>query len=202
MPGGEKWSVNPCFGLTAPGVPVDFTTALAAANAAAGVTVPADLRTLNVTGVTVTDFRLEARDWDGSLESVAQVQKTPAIGGTGSAAHPYQTSLVFSLRTLNATARGKGRLYWPATGVAVDNTSLRISDTTRGIVTTAMKTYLSGIETAMKAVAGLSSLRLVVWSRSNAAGYYVDRILGGDVLDTQRRRRDALVEGISQVAYP
>lgn len=202
MPNGEKWTVNPVFGFPAPGLPIDFDTALAVAVNVAGVPVPSGMSSMNVAAVTVNNVRVEARDWDGTLENVAESIKSPAAAGSGGAAHSFQSSAVFSLRTANGTARGKGRLYWPATGATLSTSTLRLSDTDRDNYLAAFKTYLSGIEDNIQAVAGLSSARLVVWSRANQAGYYVNKIMLGNILDTQRRRRDALVEGYSQVAFP
>jgi len=59
---------------------------------------------------------------------------------------------------------------------------------------------LSGLEAAMEAA--IPNLRLCVWSRASSAAIPVTSIRGGDVLDVQRRRRDALTENYQSVAYP
>jgi len=48
----------------------------------------------------------------------------------------------------------------------------------------------------------LDGVALAVWSRKNADLYVVNSIQTGDVLDVQRRRRDAEVENYNVLAYP
>jgi len=43
---------------------------------------------------------------------------------------------------------------------------------------------------------------LAVWSRTLATTLGVTRIQMGDVLDTQRRRRDSQVENYQELAFP
>lgn len=202
LPGGEVWSVNPCFQTDSPGPIVDYTLALALANAAASVTVPGALKSLWNGSTTLTDFQVEARLQGGALESVARVSYPGLATGTGAVPHPFQTSIVSSLRTANSSASGRGRLYWPATGAAIDNTTLRPSGTNIGLWLAAVKTYLSGIEAAMTTALGTGGLSLSVWSRKGPGIYPVNRIIMGDILDVQRRRRDTLKETAQVLSYP
>lgn len=198
MPGGEVWSVNPCFGYEAPGHSFSEEELNDIAVAVAAVDIGGLQATMS--GFTnVRDVRVEARTWAGALEGVAEATRSSPINGSGSSRHPYQTSVVFSLRTLSTSARGKGRLYWPATGVAIDTDSLRMSSTTRDAIAEAAVDWLGAVETAIHGV--VAGAQLIVWSRTDEAGRYVNRVLVGDVLDTQRRRRDTLVESTVTVPY-
>lgn len=192
MPGGEVWSVNPCFWLNDFSVPVTFAQVQAVAQALAPLAIASDLRTLNVAGVLVTGYRVEARTFAGALEQVAESASTAPSFGQGAAKLPYQSSVVLSLRSDTPGAKGRGRLYWPATAVSLLDTNLRISTPSKENIALAAKTYLSGMETAVKAT--FDTAVLAVWSRVDLAARPVTKILVGDLLDVQRRRRDALAE--------
>lgn len=198
MPGGEVWSVNPCFGYVAPGLPFSEEDLNEIATAVAAVEI-GSLQTLMSGFTNVQGVRVEARNWDGTMDGAAEATRSSFINGSGSSRHPYQTSVVFSLRTLNPSQRAKGRLYWPATGTPIDTDSLRLSSTTRDAIAAGAVTYLEAVETAINSV--VDGARLIVWSRASAAGYYVTRVVVGDVLDTQRRRRDTLVENYTSADY-
>lgn len=200
LPNGEEWSVNPIFAVEPPGVAIDYTEANDIATAVNAVTVPTVLRgVMSNPGTTVSGVRVEARTLAGALESVAEQARAVPITGSGAASHPYQTSIVCSLRTATAGARGRGRLYWPATGANLDSSTLRLSAIATSDLATAFQTYLSGIEAAVQATIAMS--RLVVWSRASSTLRDVDRLMVGDVLDVQRRRRDALTESYAIVTY-
>ena len=200
MPTGEKWSVNPVYSIGgdfgAPTTPAQLVTV---ADAILSVTIPGLVLALNVAAVTHQGVRVEARDLDGTLENLAERALTTPVAGTGVASHPFQTSVVSSLRTAHPGATGRGRLYWPATGLTAVPSTLRISGTNTSATAGAIRDYLGAIETAIEAT--FTGTSLCVWSRKNAALYPVDRIQVGDVFDVQRRRRDSLVENIATVTY-
>ena len=200
MPGGEVWSVNPVFSVEPPGLTLTFADLQSIATAAAAVGVPTDLRTLNVAGVTVNTIRVEARTITGVLEGLAEAAVSSPSFGQGAAKLPYQSSVVLSLRTTTPGGRGRGRLYWPSTAVSLLDTTLRISTPTPANIANAAKTYLSGIRTAVRTVIPLSNL--VVWSRASLNTHNVSSLLVGDIVDTQRRRRDALSEAFTTVSFP
>jgi len=58
---------------------------------------------------------------------------------------------------------------------------------------------LSAIEAAIEVT--LTGVALSVWSRKLSALRTVTSLQAGDVLDVQRRRRDALIENYASVAY-
>lgn len=202
MPGGEEWSVNPCFAIGGDfGDTVTAADALAIATAIGGQSLGTGITAL-MNGVTTwSSVRVEARTWAGTLESQGEFVKGTATAGTGPQNHPYQTSAVFSLRTDTPGASGRGRMYWPATGVSINSADLRIAGTTNSNAVAAMKTFLSGSTTLIDGILGSAST-LIVWSRKNLVGYPVRSIQMGNVADVQRRRRDQLAEGYAAVAYP
>lgn len=202
MPNGEEWSVNPVFAIGGDfGEPVTAAEANTIATAIAARAVPAGLLALNPGVVTVTGVRVEARTVGGVLEALGEANRGTPAAGTSSGSHGFSAAMVMSLRTALPGASGRGRLYWPACGVTMNNLTLRINAADITAALTGIKTYLSGIDTDIEAtLAGAASL--VVWSRKSAVLTAVNSIQIGDVLDTQRRRRDVIVEGYQSTTYP
>jgi hypothetical protein len=200
LPGGEEWSVNPCFTLDDTGTTVTYDQLNTVVSAINSISIPTSVRLMQSTSTNNTGCRVEARKLTGELEALAEGVRGTAIPGTGTSAHSYQTALVTSLRTAQAGATGRGRVYWPATGMIVSASSLRPSAADVTSALAGVKTYLAAITTAIAPTLG--SAPLIVWSRSSGGRYLVNRLLMGDVLDVQRRRRDAAVESYQQLVYP
>jgi hypothetical protein len=201
LPAGEVWSVNPVFQVDDASTSTDFTKVQAVATAVAAIVMPAGLRAVMSTTTSWTGVRVEGRKWDGTLEAQAEAIKGTPTPGTGNAPHPFQTSMVSSLRTSTAGPSGRGRLYWPATGVQIDINTLRPSTATVGGFVTGVRDFLVSINGAVR-VTYPGAVGLNVWSRKQLTGHLVTKILGGDVLDTQRRRRDTTVEGYTTLGFP
>ena len=127
MPGGEVWSVNPVY-LCGPELPPTYESLITIATAINSITVPAGLLATMNSNCHVTGVRLESRNGDGSLYAVYEAPRSVPQTGTGTSVHPYQTSLVLSLRTNRAGGSGRGRLYWPATGVALTPSTMRVTN--------------------------------------------------------------------------
>lgn len=199
MPGGEVWSVNPIFKITS-GAVITYTECVAAVAAINALTIPTTLLSANVTAVQYTGARVEARTFAGVLEAQAEgLRGTPATGSS-SVAHPFQTSMVISLRTLKAGASGRGRLYWPATGMNLANSNLRVTSGNVGAFLADAKTYLTAVQNAIDGAVD-ESIALAVWSRKEGSAALVTRLMAGDIMDTQRRRRDNIPETYQEVAY-
>lgn len=198
--GGEKWSVNPVWAISG-GAAITFTEANAIVTAVNGVTVPAAVRLSMSSTNSLTGCRVEARKATGELETLAEGLRTTPVTGTGAAPHPAQIAWTVSLRTNSPGGSGRGRLYWPATGQAIGVATLRptVSDATTFL--TGFALYLNQLEAAIDGVID-ETVDLCVWSRVNASRALVTKVLVGDVLDTQRRRRDLLPEAYQELAYP
>ena len=199
MPSGEEWSVNPCFSLPGAGVTVSPAQIQAVAVAAAAVSVPSTMMVMMVAACDVTGVRAEARSIGGALESQADAAKAAPQLGTGTGRLPFQAAWVLSLRTAAVGARGRGRLYWPATGVSLSAQTLRPVSADVATYLTGWQTYLTNLRNAVASV--ITGADLAVWSRAGNQLNEVNVIQVGDVLDTQRRRRDALVETYQQTLF-
>lgn len=206
LPGGESWSVSPAFNETTDVLNWDQLMGQDAADAIAHRALGDDLRGMLSTAATLVRVRVERRA--DSHELIGAAEQAWTGGGSTSiiATKPYQTSLVCSLRTNVPGGRGRGRIYWPALGAPISETTLRVSPVTTQAVATAMSAYLDGIETDLKnnlqPVGSLIDYRLCVVSLVGGFRTDVQRIDVGDVLDVQRRRRDKAVEAIKSAVYP
>lgn len=200
-PGGEVWSVNPVYSIGGDfGVPVSAVQAQTIATAIAAISVPTALKNSISASSNVTGARVEARSLAGTLEAQAEGVKATPEAGTGSGVHQHQSALVISLRTATPGPRGRGRLYWNASGQATVVADLRVSSANMVLFVAGAKTYLSAIEAAIAAT--LTGVSLAVWSRKSNDLFPVTGIQAGNVLDVQRRRRDALIESITSLTYP
>lgn len=202
---GEKWSVNPCF-LTDATAPPDHALLQAAATAAADVDVPGNLAAAKSIQAPVTGVRLEVRSASHDLLDAAEAAFTGSQTGGSAPQMPPQTSVVLSLRTQAVGASGRGRLYWPGLGLTIASPSLRIPSGNRDPIAADAVTWLGDLQTALQdgvnGATGFQVLALAVISRSTSAVNAVNRIMVGDVFDTQRKRRDALAESYKTVTYP
>lgn len=210
LPGDEKWSVNPAYHFNAIFSPAWDQASADAIVAAlvAGITtttLPTELKALMSSSAAITGFRLEGRGESEELLGVAEAFYVTPLTGTGTASKPNQAAVVCSLRTTTPGARGRGRMYWPALAIALSTTTGRVLTPTPAATATAFATLLSAIGTIIKNNAGVfpwTDVLLAVRSTTDHASRTVNRLQVGDVLDTQRRRRDTLPENYSAVNYP
>ena len=168
-------------------------------------TLGTNLRTALSTSATLTGWRVESHGEDERLLAVAQNNYATALTGTGGASKSPQDSIVFSFRTDTPGARGRGRTYWPALGLSL-GTGFKLAPTiVSGLAGDAKALYkLIGnqINAELAANSLAATVELAVRSGTDHVSRYVNRLQVGDVLDTQRRRRDALVEAYTVVSYP
>lgn len=98
---------------------------------------------------------------------------------------PPQVAVAVSLRTGLATKAGRGRLYLCplATGADIGGK----------IILAAQEAILAGVQTGLTTM-GTAGFPCVIYHRGTVDGTLVTRIDVGDVFDTQRRRRNKLIE--------
>ena len=114
------------------------------------------------------------------------------LQGTGSITLPPQASVCVSLITGVSGRRFRGRFYWPAlTGSMSNNLKFDVPAGTA----IAYATMLTEIATRFP---GDVDVAPVVYSQASDVLTPVSAVRVGDVLDTQRRRRDALTELFQQ----
>lgn len=197
--GTERWSVGAWFSdpnQIAPPTPADVQGWATAVAAAIPTAVGGALRNALSTSGTID---LVNTYWYPSLSAAAGLSGSAplAFTGLGTAIHPLPTAMVASLKTGRAGRRYRGRSYWPAVGLTVDASGKFTSADTTAIPQR-FKDLFVAIEDAWPAT---GSLELVVASKVADEVTPVTSISVGNVPDTQRRRRDGLIELYSTVAY-
>jgi hypothetical protein len=140
----------------------------------------------SITGVTCL-FR---NDVGATVVQSEGTLATPASGSVG-ATMPPQISMVATLQSNVPGRRARGRLYWPAQGATIVSSTLRVSP--------AQATNVAGVtanllEDAAGAWPGPENIRPAVISSIGGTATPIVSVRVGDVLDTQRRRRDQFLE--------
>jgi hypothetical protein len=106
---------------------------------------------------------------------------------------PFQCATVISLLTDSATRHGRGRFYLPP--LAVDTLENgRVNAATLVILDTAWTAFFDSLNT--------DGVTPVVRNRTGHISTTVTSARVGDVIDTQRRRRNKLTETYTVIAVP
>lgn len=108
--------------------------------------------------------------------------------GSGTQAVPAQLSVAVSLTTAQKRGRGsRGRFYLPPQDLSVA-ASGHLSGSWCTTVAERVATFLGDVEDA------LDPCQVVIWSRAAHTLTQVTHVSVGDVIDTQRRRRNQIPE--------
>lgn len=200
--GGEVWSVNPVFDPEGEfGSTVDQAALDTAAQAIANLSPGANLLSVLSPQLSYTGARLEVRDdGDDALIALSIATRATPLVGTGTLRMPPQAAMVISLRTNTPGARGRGRLFWPVPAAAVD-TTFRVASSLQTAMLSDARAWFKAIEGILGTNFPTIGFYLSVRSKANAATPHVVRMQVGNVIDTQRRRRDALAESYASLAY-
>lgn len=202
LPGGEVWSVNPCWELDgSTGVVITQQDALTIATAITALVLPTSLQIMMAANTFWSGARVEARQVTGALDAQAEAVRAVPVNGSGTATHPFQTAAVISLRTSGVGAQYRGRMYWPATGIALGGADYRITSANVASHLSGAKSFLTAIQGAIRATAGVNA-DLTIWSRKTSTFRNVNALQMGNVVDTQRRRRDTLAEAYQGTTFP
>lgn len=200
--GGEVWSVNPVFDPTGE-FPGGVNQAALDAAALAIATLSPGLHPLTMisSAMSITGARVEVRDdVNDALIGISESIRPVPLAGSATPRMPAQAATVFSLRTDTPGASGRGRLYWPALGGTLSAT-LKLSSPAPASFLNEFKTYLTAIESALATAFPTIGFDLAVRSKATSSTPHVTRMQIGDVIDTQRRRRDNMPESYSTVTF-
>lgn len=203
---GEKWTISPAYRWVPLAATLTQPMLQSLANRLVTAITLASLGPLGnamSNGANISGWRVEQYGEDDKLDAVAEANYAAPIASATGATKSLQDAVVCSLRTSTPGARGRGRVYWPAYGVTLTN--WRITAPTPAALSTAFKTLFLAIQGEINAEASANLIsnvaELAVRSSTRRESYKVESLQVGDVLDSQRRRRDKVVEARAVVAY-
>jgi len=125
---------------------------------------------------------------------ITRVEVVLALTGVGAGEMlPFQCATVVSLLTASATRHGRGRFYLPPLAALVLDGG-RISAASLAVLDTAWTAFFSSLNG--------DNITPVVRNRTGHVSTTVTSARIGDVIDTQRRRRNKLTETYTVVAVP
>lgn len=190
-----RWSIGLSYGAVVDGDGVEegatnlteWAQAIATFIGSGAIVGPRMLSCLTAEG-TITDVTAYYyRTGEQQARNVGQASLVKS--GTGTVRMPAQSSVVCSLRTAVSGRSFRGRFYWPAIGETMTDT-LKFTAGAAPALAPEFAALVSGVATASPVVALLPK----VYSPTRDLLTTVSAVSVGDVPDTQRRRRDNLVE--------
>lgn len=196
LPGGEVWSCG-LRTISGSAVGVDQATlevyALAAAN---GWVTYLNSEPGYATGTNCTSVTARLITFAGLTEAQGSAAPTVAPGSGNPAKMPNQNAVVVSLITGRAGRTGKGRVYVPLLAAGLQGDGRR-SEADSQATAAGFAAFLTQLNVE---IAG-SLLDMGVQSqKASPSGSKVTSVRVGRVIDTQRRRRDSLVEAYTTAA--
>jgi len=203
MVGSEVWSVNPTYDPFGEfGSVVNQAQLDAAATAIANRSIPTNMINKFSSSCARTGARVEVRDdVTDALLAISTQNSTTAASGAAAMSLPPQSALVVSLRTDTPGGSGRGRLYWPCLATSLDAAG-KVNSTTILSFMTDMKAYLAGIKNDLAGAFPAGAFDLAVRFKTTHTTPHVTRLQVGNVIDTQRRRRDNLPEAYQTTTLP
>jgi len=140
-----------------------------------------DYKSLCKTTLVVT--QLTATQIDSTNKNIDQAIATVSLAGTATGdSMPGSTCPVLSLRTANASKRGRGRCYLPCLTEA--------SNAGDGRIVSASQTQIATAGQAMVQSLNGASYQVVVWHRDLLTGDPVTAVDVADLFRVQRRRQN------------
>lgn len=158
----------------------------------------------NVMGTTVTLTQCTARYLNAAGQTVDLAIAPPAapVSGVGTVQKPNQCALVVTLLTNAPTRRGRGRIYLPFIGGASMSAGKYNAPVQIG-VRDSMKAAINAINSSITtSLAAQLCVHSQVAPLTTASVQLITAIRVGDVIDTQRGRRDGIVETYSVASIP
>lgn len=124
----------------------------------------------------------------GASAALVAASTGAGFSGSGTVIHPPQLAAVYSLLTGIPGRRYRGRMYWPAVGISTGTTF-----TSSGLNLSAAQNFAQFLDAVTTLEPGPESIQPAVVSTVGNVVTPVTAVSLDNVLDTQRRRRDALV---------
>lgn len=179
-------------------IPAAFGTAIANASRTCFV----NLAPYTSAMVSWTGVRL---DWYGSggllIASLDATATGGSAGGSAAGNHPPQTCVVVSMRSAGTGPTARGRMYWPLLSGTVSTATGTFPSADASSIAGHLRTFLLavGADTTWSA-AGWDPV--VVSQTAGGLDRLLTHLKVGNVFDTQRRRRNKVIETYSTVTVP
>lgn len=196
LPGGEVWSINPAFREGTQGVVNDeFVTwaeGIRTRLTATPSLLPQQAAQLLTSAAAITNVRVTRYGASGKTLWYHDSPLAAPLTGDGNPTGPTTQAMVVSLEAgAFPTRNGRGRLFWPALRYPIDTSTTRFQKGALAGTLDDFHSMLLGIENAAPASIGAV---LAVYSKVKGLATPVTSLRLGDVMDSQRRRKDALKE--------
>lgn len=166
----------------------DAVTAGAAAAAALTTTASGMQSLFNTTTIWAGLVVEEVDQTTGLSVATGSASFTHAGTTSASSALPGQCAIVVTLRTATLSRRGRGRFYLPPMAGASTTSTGRLSSASQALCVTSLNAFFNALKTFV------APMTPVVYSPTGRTVATVTSYDLGDVFDTQRRRRNKLVE--------
>ena len=156
------------------------------------------------TGAILTHFKLAQLGTSGHYVTDPFEYTTPNTNGGGGSLGAPQLAMVVSLRSGSTLGRANyGRYYLPWTAVNLSSLTAKLTAGQAAALVNDSVDMLSDVQGLLQSVGGLAApLRLSIMSSEGAGtSRLVENLRVGDVVDTQRRRRNKIRESYEVAAY-
>jgi hypothetical protein len=131
----------------------------------------------------------------GGLQVTAEYIYATAIAGSGVTDRPWSQALALTFRSDIARGRAShGRMYWPATALAVQAATGMLTSATQTTLATAAKTLLDAINAQANVVWGEGAHMVCTSNVGTGLVAYVTKVGIGGKMDRQERREKELEE--------
>lgn len=194
LPGGEVANVTCAYAASSPLVALDDTTVNAFATRSAAfwtALLPYYNSTMLYAGCSVAWIGTDGRTLMRQDRPV-----TPTGGNLAGNLMPGEVAAVISLRTALAGRRTRGRMYMPTPSYTLLDANSRWTSGMCTGFTTAAAALLAPL------VVGAETFSAVVASATGSLLTPVTQVACGNVPDSQRRRRDRLIEAYTTHSVP
>jgi hypothetical protein len=121
----------------------------------------------------------------------AELALTTPLVGTSPSEYPTQASIVHSLKTGFTGRHNSGRTYWPCTAAPGTTANRLLASQCLGLATS-WAAFIRGLSTLI--VNGTTTTAVIVPASGATESRFVSEVQVGDIVDTQRRRRDKYIE--------
>ena len=145
-------------------------------------------------GVAAAATKVDVYAYPASGPATASASAVYGWSGSGTVTAPFQVAIGVSLLTNRAGRSYRGRFYWPALGPSIVATG-KITDAA------ALSSEFAELLAVLGNIDGTSTAIPVIYSATQNVLTPVSAVRVGDVLDTQRRRREGVPETYSTTVY-